>query len=750
MSLQRRFRIGLLATTLLSMTAFGAAEQSGGLLVLAVMGTAAGWWVNEAGGIARWNGLPRWLSTLALLVMLAVAVARSLQGPREVVSAFTGFLASIVLVKMWERRELRDYAQLLTMSLFLAVGATLDTNSLLIGVLLMLLAPVLMVTVMLFQVYAAGERVREVAWRGTGAMSEAPAPLAEGAAFPPAFTRVAITTGVAAGLISAVVFVLVPRGIGGGEWGDFARARGQQTTGFTEEVEPGAGDVISVSQVAVMEVEFRDRDRNPLGGPDQVQYLRGSVLDHYDAMRGRWTRSAGREGGIQIKSTDSFQELKLTDKPLRGHIVTQSVTELAGVRGDTPVFALYKPVSLTLHRVEQAEDITFDEAAGWVVRHGDGLRVAYEVTSIIDPASAEQPSGSEAPERSGDVSFPSPDVQSLAVDLLRRSGFEPDPMKRPLAEDGRASRVFETYLRTNCEYTLSSGPAPAGRSPTEYFLFESRRGHCEYFASALAALCRSVGIDARVVAGYLVSEYHADHAAYTVRASDAHAWVEVDTGPGGWQRRDATPAEGLREIKDSRRTLWAKVQRLGAAVQDLWNSAVVTFDQGVQDKLLARVGGGSQRGYAESAAGALRRFVARLRAHADLRAGWAARAMVVGAVLLVMGLVWASWRAVKRRNTRLKDGDGWAMGGQAGPVHRELMALLKQRGHPKPSWRPPMDHVQSVRAKDAWFAGAAAEVVELLYRARFGGGGGDSLAAARVRLGELRRALRPRNESGKR
>src|SRR5262249_57890506 len=119
-------------------------------------------------------------------------------------------------------------------------------------------------------------------------------------------------------------------------------------------------------------------------------------------------------------------------------------------------------------------------------------------------------------------------------------------------EDGRASRVFETYLRTNYEYTLSPGSVPLGQSPTEYFLFTLKRGHCEYFASALAAMCRSVGIEARVVAGYLANEYHPDRDSYIVRASDAHAWVEVNTGPGGWQRRDATPADTLRSLQNTR------------------------------------------------------------------------------------------------------------------------------------------------------------------------------------------------------
>jgi len=140
--------------------AFGAAEQSAGLCLLAVAGASAGWWVTERPrSAANWNGLPRWVSSGVLLVMLLVAVWRALQGQGEVVSAFTGFLASIIVVKLCERRELRDYAQILTMSLFMTVGATLNNNSLLIGLLLLVQVPVFVTATMLFQLFSASERV---------------------------------------------------------------------------------------------------------------------------------------------------------------------------------------------------------------------------------------------------------------------------------------------------------------------------------------------------------------------------------------------------------------------------------------------------------------------------------------------------------------------------------------------------------------------------------------------------------------
>jgi transglutaminase-like putative cysteine protease len=530
------------------------------------------------------------------------------------------------------------------------------------------------------------------------------------------------------------VFLLVPRGIGLQEWGDFARPRGQ-LTGFTEEVEPGAGEVISTSQVAIMEVVLEDKNGRPMGSTDQPYYLRGSVLERYDAARGRWSK-AGRSG-FQIKPTNSSQALFLTNEGVSGTLIHQRITELTGIQGDTPMFALYLPVSLRLNRTD-SQDITYDTVTGWVSRHSDGTRVTYDITSIVDPSRSGTPKRAEA------ASFPSQPIHDLAAELLRRSGYDPDPTKRTIDEDGRASRVLETYLRANYEYTLAPGAPPAGQSPTEYFLFTLKRGHCEYFASALAAMCRSVGIEARVVAGYLANEYHPDRRGYIVRASDAHAWVEVNTGTSGWQRRDATPAETLRDLQSARGSLWSRLQSMSAAVQDLWNSAVVTFDQSAQQRLLGRSAERPDREILERSLAAVGRTARRVGLG---RSSWAARIMVLGALFLCSGLVWAGWRATARRVRHAASFDSGAMTGAQRRVHRELLALLDRRGFPKPAWAPPLRHVRSLAAVDPALAGGAGEVVELLYRSRFGRGGAADLDQAWTRLRQLRRAI---NGNGKR
>lgn len=95
------------------------------------------------------------------------------------------------------------------------------------------------------------------------------------------------------------------------------------------------------------------------------------------------------------------------------------------------------------------------------------------------------------------------------------------------------------HLRTNYVYSLDQQQTPPGRYGIEWFVLSGRKGTCEHFASALAAMIRGCGIPARVVTGFLVSEYNETGNYYIARAADAHAWVEY--WDGSWHVADATP-----------------------------------------------------------------------------------------------------------------------------------------------------------------------------------------------------------------
>jgi hypothetical protein len=101
--------------------------------------------------------------------------------------------------------------------------------------------------------------------------------------------------------------------------------------------------------------------------------------------------------------------------------------------------------------------------------------------------------------------------------------------------------AIETYLRSGYTYTLTPTEPPRFTDPLEYFLFTSKEGYCEYFASAMGDMLRSLGIPTRLVNGYGPGTYDSRLGRYVVRESDAHTWVEAYFPSYGWIPFEPTP-----------------------------------------------------------------------------------------------------------------------------------------------------------------------------------------------------------------
>ena len=104
-------------------------------------------------------------------------------------------------------------------------------------------------------------------------------------------------------------------------------------------------------------------------------------------------------------------------------------------------------------------------------------------------------------------------------------------------------KAIERYLRTNYPYDLDISPPPEGQDVVDYFLFDLRRGYCDYYATSMVVLTRSVGIPVRFVSGYAPGTYDASTTQYIVRELDAHSWVEVYFPEIGWIEFEPTPSQ---------------------------------------------------------------------------------------------------------------------------------------------------------------------------------------------------------------
>jgi len=123
-------------------------------------------------------------------------------------------------------------------------------------------------------------------------------------------------------------------------------------------------------------------------------------------------------------------------------------------------------------------------------------------------------------------------IQEKALEIVKAAGAQ---------NEYDAAVAIETYLRSNVfTYTLEPPRAPAGVDPLDYFLFTSHTGYCEFFATAMGDMLRSLGIPARLVSGFGPGTFDSNIGGYVVHSDDAHAWVEVYFPTYGWIQFEPT------------------------------------------------------------------------------------------------------------------------------------------------------------------------------------------------------------------
>jgi hypothetical protein len=145
------------------------------------------------------------------------------------------------------------------------------------------------------------------------------------------------------------------------------------------------------------------------------------------------------------------------------------------------------------------------------------------------------------------------------------------------------AKMLVSGLRDHFRYELEPSPPPADVHPIEHFLFQSRSGHCEYFAGALSLLLRAEGIPARVVEGFSGMERSSESGEYTVRFAHAHVWVEAGLEDDRWTLLEPTPASRLET--DSHLRQFAT--DLYDTIEKKWTKYVVYFDRGDQARMYA-------------------------------------------------------------------------------------------------------------------------------------------------------------------
>ncbi|HLW89609.1 MAG TPA: DUF3488 and transglutaminase-like domain-containing protein [Terriglobales bacterium] len=306
-----------------------------------------------------------------------------------------------------------------------------------------------------------------------------------------------------------------------------------------------------------------------------------------------------------------------------------------------------------------------------------------------------------------------------------------DPRVTPLAEQITAAEsnnydkavALERYLRMHYGYTLQLGRS-ARRDPLAYFLFERKQGHCEYFASAMAVMLRTLKIPSRVVNGFRTGEFNDVTSQYLVRASNAHSWVEAYFPRYGWISFDPTPAAPAQV-----RTGWSRLALYTDAMASFWREWVVSYDVSHQYILGQRAAQGGTQWIRK-----MRRWE-RLQYEAWLEAArrtgravslapwrWGGIALVMGALLVLGAYSGRLWRAICRRRVAARPERSPRVA--ATIWYERALRMLAKRGWQKSPAQTPAEFVAGL--KDDTVRGALARFAEHYERARFGGSAEDA------------------------
>lgn len=399
--------------------------------------------------------------------------------------------------------------------------------------------------------------------------------------------------------VMLVLFILMPRL---GQLWAVPSLKGVGKTGFSDSMSPGDFSNLIQSDDIVFRVSFSG-SRLPL---PRERYWRGLVFDDFDGYR--WQRFGANWSPVTMgaeASTDPHPQWQLQGRDDSGKAVP--VAEGQGGYYQYSVFMephSYQWLFTLMAPLEAYSPEYRTRFTSQYLLVSDApvtTRTQYEVVSI--PTYVATPV-LDTSELRRNLSLPT-QGNERARELARQwqaEGLSPQQL---------VDRALQ-YYRQSFTYTLQ--PPRLGENSVDDFLFETRRGFCEHFASSFTFLMRAAGIPARVVVGYQGGEYKSANNYLIVRQSDAHAWAEVWLEGEGWTRVDPTSAvsplrieRALYEAVDEEEAalVGGALMRLGALSwlataryhleewDYLWQTRVLGYDSERQDGLLTRLLGGN-------------------------------------------------------------------------------------------------------------------------------------------------------------
>lgn len=334
-------------------------------------------------------------------------------------------------------------------------------------------------------------------------------------------------------------------------------------TGLSDSMSPGSVAQLFIDDSPAFRVEFR----TPVP-PQSELYWRGPVLWDYDGRQWEssfWSRNIEARSRPAAAEADHRYTIQLEPNERKWLFALKYPTMVPDDSRLTMDYQIIRKTPVTqLLRYDMASDAEFLDSPG--------------LTGVLRNAALALPEGLNSRTRG-------------LVEKWRQASDD----DRALAE-----RVLRHFNQEEFHYTLD---APLlGLNQVDDFLFRTRSGYCEHYASAFTVMMRMAGIPSRVVTGYQGGWYNEFGDYLLVRQSDAHAWSEIWLEGAGWTRVDPTAAvsplrvqEGsLGALSDPRHMLdfnWMRRVRNGVdVIQRSWNEWVIDFGASEQARLFAPLG----------------------------------------------------------------------------------------------------------------------------------------------------------------
>jgi hypothetical protein len=279
--------------------------------------------------------------------------------------------------------------------------------------------------------------------------------------------------------------------------------------------------------------------------------------------------------------------------------------------------------------------------------------------------------------------------------------------------------AIEQYLSRNYRYTLDV-PQTSQLHPLEDFLFTRKSGYCEHYATAMVIMLRTVGVPARLVTGFLATEWNEYGNYFLVRQQDAHAWVEIHLPRSGWIVMDPTPAVADGAVQSG----WHALGRMMDNLRLQWNRFFVQYSAADQMAVVREVKtGGASIGNKTwdsmtkllSPLSTSLENITRYMAEGNVRL---AGGFFILAVLGLTFIVWLAWQMPWQ---------GWFQPNTIGRQEQAITRLYKMmlyhlalKGISKPTTAPPLEFLHTIRQQWSAASPQVATITELYCRARFG------------------------------